>query len=158
VQGANKDHLNKNTQGLLKAIKTSWKTMWHTDEASKYAKRCCFAMLDYYRLNSLFLTTTPDNECSFRVRLYAKHCAWGSAFCDNIFYFGKIILISAMLNKITFFEVTRNYKKVFKPLQRDSEDKYKFSYTHPGHKFSHLKRSKHPTTILNVYLINYTST
>jgi hypothetical protein len=72
VEGANKDHLNKNRQGLLKAIKTSCKLMGHTDEAAIYARRCCFAMLDYYRLNSLFLTTTPDNECSFRVRLYAN--------------------------------------------------------------------------------------
>jgi hypothetical protein len=46
--------------------------MLHTDEAEKYAQRCCFAMLDYYGLNSLFLLTTPDDECSFRVRLYAK--------------------------------------------------------------------------------------
>jgi hypothetical protein len=52
VEGANKDHLNKNTQGLLKAIKTSCKAMGHTDEAAKYARHCCFAMLDYYRLNS----------------------------------------------------------------------------------------------------------
>jgi hypothetical protein len=56
VEGANKDHLNKNTQGLLKAIKTSCKAMRHTDEAAKYARRCCFVMLDYYGLNSLFLT------------------------------------------------------------------------------------------------------
>jgi hypothetical protein len=46
VEGINKDHLNKNTQGLLKAIKTSYKAMGHTDEAAKYAKHCCFAMLD----------------------------------------------------------------------------------------------------------------
>jgi hypothetical protein len=83
VEGANKDHLNKNIQGLLKAIKTSCKAMGHTDEAAKYARRCCFAMLDYYRLNSLFLTKTPDDECSFRVRLYAKPCDWVSAFGAN---------------------------------------------------------------------------
>jgi hypothetical protein len=84
VEGANKDHLSKNTQeDLLKAIKTSCKAIRHTDEAVKYARRCCFAMLDYYRLNSLFLTTTPDNECSFRLRLYAKPCDWVSAFGAN---------------------------------------------------------------------------
>jgi hypothetical protein len=37
-----------------------------------------FAMLDYYGLNSLFLTTTPDDDCRIRVRLYAKPCDWGS--------------------------------------------------------------------------------
>jgi hypothetical protein len=40
-------------------------------------------MLDYYRLISLFLTSTPDDECSFRVRLYAKPCDWVSAFGAN---------------------------------------------------------------------------
>jgi hypothetical protein len=83
VEGANKVHLNKNIQDLLKAIKTSCKAMGHTDEAAKYARRCCFAMLNYYGLNSLFLTTTPDDECSFRVRLYAKHHDWVSAFGAN---------------------------------------------------------------------------
>jgi hypothetical protein len=57
----------------------SCKAMGHTDEAAKYAQHCCFAMMDYYGLNSLFLTTTPDDECSFRVRLYAKPCDWVSA-------------------------------------------------------------------------------
>jgi hypothetical protein len=47
VGDANKDHLNENTQGLMKTIKTSCKAMGHTDEAAKYARRCCFAMLDY---------------------------------------------------------------------------------------------------------------
>ncbi len=52
--------------------------MGHTDEAAKYARHCCFAMLNYLGLNSLFLTTTPDDECSFRVRLYAKPEHWVS--------------------------------------------------------------------------------
>jgi hypothetical protein len=37
-------------------------------------------MLDYYGLSSLVLTTTPDDECSFRVRLHAKACDWVSVF------------------------------------------------------------------------------
>ncbi len=35
-------------------------------------------MLDHYGLTSLFLTTTPDDECSFSVRLYAKPEDWVS--------------------------------------------------------------------------------
>jgi hypothetical protein len=31
-----------------------------------------------FGLNSLFLTTTPDDECSFRVRLYTKPQNWVS--------------------------------------------------------------------------------
>jgi hypothetical protein len=66
------DHLNSNTNSLLKAISTSCRAIGHTKEAAKYARRCCFAMLDHYGLNSLFLSTTPDDERSFRVRLYTK--------------------------------------------------------------------------------------
>ena len=80
IQENNTDNLHDNTKGLLRAISTSCKAMGHTDEAAKYARRCCFAMLDYYGLNSLFLTTTPDDECSFRVRLYAKPYDWVSEF------------------------------------------------------------------------------
>jgi hypothetical protein len=42
-----------------------------------------------------------------------------------------------------FYEMTRYYKKVFKPLRRESKETYKFSETHPGHEFSHLIKSKH---------------
>ncbi len=52
---------------------------------------------------------------------------------------------SAAFEAMSFFKMTRHYKKVFKPLQRDGEDNIQFSDSHPGHKFSHLKRSKHPT-------------
>jgi hypothetical protein len=45
--------------------------MGHTAEAAKAARRRQFAMIDFFGLNSLFLTITPDDECSFRVRLYA---------------------------------------------------------------------------------------
>jgi hypothetical protein len=39
---------------------------------------------------------------------------------------------------MSFYDMTRCYKKVFKPLQRESKEAYKFSETHPGHEFSHL--------------------
>jgi hypothetical protein len=78
VINKNTDNLHKNTKGLLKAISTSCKAMGHTDKAAKYARHCCFAMLDDYGLNSLFLTTTPDDGCSFRVRLFAKPEDWVS--------------------------------------------------------------------------------
>jgi hypothetical protein len=79
VKQNNTDYLHENTKGLLKAISTSCKAMGHTDKAAKYAQHCCFAMLDFYGLNSLFFNTTPDDECSFRVRLYAKLRDWVSA-------------------------------------------------------------------------------
>jgi hypothetical protein len=46
---------------------------------------------------------------------------------------------------MSFYEMTRCYKKVFTPLGRESEEEYKFSETHPGHEFSHLIKSKHKT-------------
>ncbi len=41
--------------------------------------------------------------------------------------------------------MTRCYKKIFKPLQRESKEGYKFSDTHPGHQFSHLIKLRNKT-------------
>jgi hypothetical protein len=46
---------------------------------------------------------------------------------------------------MSFYEMTRCYKKVFKPLQRESKEAYKLNEKHPGHEFSHLIKSKHKT-------------
>jgi hypothetical protein len=46
---------------------------------------------------------------------------------------------------MSFYEMTRCYKKVFKPLQRGSKEGYKLSETHPGHEFSHLIKLRHKT-------------
>jgi hypothetical protein len=78
VDEHNFDTLDSNTKAFLKAVKTSCKSVGHSEEAAKYARRKCFAMLDMFGLNSLFLTTTPDDECSFRVRLYTKPQNWVS--------------------------------------------------------------------------------
>ena len=78
VDEHNFDTLDSNTKAFLKAVKTSCKSVGHSEEAAKYARRKCFAMLDIFGLNSLFLSTTPDDECSFRVRLYTKPQNWVS--------------------------------------------------------------------------------
>jgi hypothetical protein len=70
------------------------KSNGHTDEASKYARRCCLALLDYHGLNSFLLMTTPDDECSFRVQSFSKPRDWVSALFDKLFYFGIICLTS----------------------------------------------------------------
>ncbi len=46
---------------------------------------------------------------------------------------------------MSFYEMTQKYKKVFKSLQREGEDRYKFCETHPGYEFSYLMKLKHPT-------------
>ena len=56
---------------IINSITTSCKSLGHTSEAAGAARQRQFAMMDYFGLNSLFLTITPDDECNFRVRLYA---------------------------------------------------------------------------------------
>jgi hypothetical protein len=46
---------------------------------------------------------------------------------------------------MSFYEMTRCYKKVLKPLQIESKEGYKFSYTHPGHELSHFIKLRHKT-------------
>ena len=46
---------------------------------------------------------------------------------------------------MSFYEMTWWYKKVFKTLRREGEDRYKFCETHPGLEFSHLIKLKHAT-------------
>ncbi len=76
IKDNNTDNLDATTNRFLKAISTTCKAMGHTEQAAKGARQGCFAMLDYFGLNSLFLSTTPDNKCSFRVRLFCKPQYW----------------------------------------------------------------------------------
>jgi hypothetical protein len=69
IKDNNTDNLDATTKFFLEAISTSCKVMGHTEQTAKDARQCCFAMLEYFGLNSLFLSTTPDNKYSFRVRL-----------------------------------------------------------------------------------------
>jgi hypothetical protein len=78
VDKHNFDTLDSSTKDFLKAVKTSCQSVGHLEEAAKYARQECFAMLDFFGLNSLFLRTTPDDECIFRVRLYTKPQNWVS--------------------------------------------------------------------------------
>jgi hypothetical protein len=75
----NTNNLDETTKGFLKGVQTTCRSMGHTKEAAKFARRSMSAMLDYFGLNSLFLSTTPDDECSFRVRLYSKPQNWVSS-------------------------------------------------------------------------------
>ena len=63
---------NPSVERMMKAISTSCRALGHTAEADKAARKCCFSMMDHFGVNSLFLTITPCDECSFRVRLYCK--------------------------------------------------------------------------------------
>ena len=64
--------LTKNMKLFTKALATSCRALGHTPEAAKMARRKRFAMLEHYGLNSLLLTVSPCDECSFCVYLYTK--------------------------------------------------------------------------------------
>ena len=75
----NTNNLDETTKIFLKGVATTCRSMGHTKEASKFSRQCMFAMLDHFGLNSLFLSTTPDDECSFRIRLHLKPQNWVSS-------------------------------------------------------------------------------
>ena len=85
------DHLNQKTKEFLKAITTTSKASGHTDAAAKFARRNAISMLSQFGLNSLFLTTTPCDECSFRVRLLCNPQQWVSSFIMPDFLILKIV-------------------------------------------------------------------
>jgi hypothetical protein len=66
-----KQTLSNNVEHIVKTIMTKCNSLAHTAEAAQDARRHQFMMMDHFGLNSLFLTITPDDECSFHVQLYA---------------------------------------------------------------------------------------
>jgi hypothetical protein len=58
---------------FLKSVTTSCKVHGHTTEAAKEARRMVYAMSERYGAHSVFLTVTPDDQCCFRVRMYASN-------------------------------------------------------------------------------------
>jgi hypothetical protein len=109
----NTNNLDETTKGFLKGVATTCRSMGHTEEAAKFARRCMFAMLDRYGLNSLFLSTTPDDECSFRVRLYSKPQNWvSSCIIETTTLYSKLelnvdfrinFLLNAFYSKLEFY-------------------------------------------------------
>jgi len=80
------DSTSPSLQTFVKGVSTCCKALGHTPEAAKFARRECFALSAYFGLNSLFLTVTPCDECSFRVRLYTEPGNWVSeqvSLCTN---------------------------------------------------------------------------
>jgi hypothetical protein len=63
---------------ILKAIRTSCRALGYTDEAAKEGRKNHFALMDMFGVNSLFLSISPCDESSFRVRLFANPNKWVS--------------------------------------------------------------------------------
>ena len=58
---------------FLKSVTTSCKVLGHTTEATKEARRKVYAMSERFGSHSIFLTITPDDQCCFKVRLFASN-------------------------------------------------------------------------------------
>jgi len=98
---------------LMKGVSTSCKALGHSPEAAKFARKCCFALVEHFGLNSLFLTITPCDECSFRVRLYAYSNQWVStkllfAYEDENFYTWYIFFSISDIHSVICFNALIN--------------------------------------------------
>jgi hypothetical protein len=67
--------------------------------------------------------------------------SWGDSLADDYIHRP----LGENFEMMSYYEMTQQYKKVFKTLRREGEDRYKFSETHPGYEFSNLMKFKHPT-------------
>jgi hypothetical protein len=65
-------NLSHEAKRLVRGITTSCRALGHTPEAAQHARKNGFAYQDYFGLNSVFVTISPCDECSFRVRLFAN--------------------------------------------------------------------------------------
>ena len=78
-------------QILLNVLQTSCKTLTHTPEAARQAKKCFYAFNDQFRLSSLFQTETPDDLDSFVVGLIIDTRNWVSEKTYTLWKFSIII-------------------------------------------------------------------
>lgn len=70
-QSANEPLIANNCgTNFLKSVTTSCKVLGHTTEAAKDARRKMYALTERFGPHSIFLTITPDDQCTFVVRMY----------------------------------------------------------------------------------------
>ena len=83
INSANKDNnvpLTERMALFTKSLSTTCRALGYTPEAAKLARKHSFAMLEHVGMSSVFLTVSPSDECSFRVRLYTDPSKWVSSF------------------------------------------------------------------------------
>jgi len=103
------DHLNPTTKEFLKAINTSSSAMGHTPEAAKHARRDAYAMLNNFGMNSLFFTTTPDDECNMRVQIYSKPQNWVRSQLKREF---PVLKLTIDFTSISYFELDSHFNHI----------------------------------------------
>ena len=77
---------------FLQKTETSCKSIGYTAAAARANRRLMYALCDRYGIPSIFFSLTPDDECSFRVQLWANarervkmtslHCSDGDLLAD----------------------------------------------------------------------------
>lgn len=83
INSANEDNnvpLTERMALFTKSLSTTCRALGYTPEAAKLARKRSFAMLEHFGMSSVFLTVSPSDECSFRVRLYTDPSKWVSSF------------------------------------------------------------------------------
>ena len=83
INSANEDNnvpLTERMALFTKSLSTTCRSLGYTPEAAKLARKRSFAMLEHFGMSSVFLTVSPSDECSFRVRLYTDPSKWVSSF------------------------------------------------------------------------------
>ena len=56
---------------MIKILKGTSRSSRYSKESAKFHRRKHWALCDYFGLPAVFLTITPCDECTFRVRLFA---------------------------------------------------------------------------------------
>ncbi len=89
--------------------------------------------------------TLEGHDINVRMRMNKLHdgqlISWADSLADDYIHHP----LGEKIEMMFFYEMTQQYKQLFKNLQRESEDRYKFSETHPGYEFCYLMKLKHPT-------------
>ena len=68
---------------LLNSISASCRPVGHSNEAAAEGRKKFFALSDYFGESSIFLTVTPDDENSFRVKMFSSPEAVSSRYLQS---------------------------------------------------------------------------
>ncbi len=89
--------------------------------------------------------TLEDQDINVRIRSNkipdGQFKSWADSLADDYIH----CPLGETFEMMSFYEIKQQYKKIFKSLWREGEDRYKFCETHPWYEFSYLMTLKHPT-------------
>ena len=84
-KAADKADLTKDADIVLKDVTASSKNIGHSAAAAKDALRNAFALSEYFGCHAIFATVTPDDLCTFRVKLTVRAGEEVSMFIFRLF-------------------------------------------------------------------------